>query len=101
MYSFQYAFPLEEDDSHSFRLENSFYDFPTHQNLGIPSEDETNLGKNGPLNGENSHNSNIDSQQIIYLETKTIRVEDIITFESPNKAQIEGNAQIPNVTSAS
>ena len=100
MISFLYACPYEEDDSNSFRLENSFYDFSTHQNLGIPSEDETNLDKNGPLNGEISHNSNIDSQQIIYLETKTIRVEDIITFESPNKAQIEGNAQIPNLTSA-
>ena len=69
MYSFQYAFPPEEDDSHSFRLENSFYDFLSRKNLGIPSEDETNLDKNGPLNGEISHNSNIDSSPIKYLGT--------------------------------
>ena len=99
MYSFQYAFPLEEDDSHSFRLENSFYDFPTHQNLGILSEDETKFDKNGPLNGEISHNSNIDSPPIKYLGTTTIRVEEKITFESPHKDQIEGNVQIPYLTS--
>ena len=123
MFSFLHARPFEENNP---LFPSGFSDFSTHKNLGklsfflrshyspprialsstsirigcLNSEDETKFDKNGPLNGEISHNSNIDSPPIKYLGTTTIRVEEKITFESPHKDQIEGNVQIPNFTSA-
>ena len=122
MFSFLHARPFEENNP---LFPSGFSDFSTHKNLGklsfffrshyspprialssnsirigcLNSEDETKFDKNGPLNGEISHNSNIDSPPIKYLGTTTIRVEEKITFESPHKDQIEGNVQIPNLTS--